>query len=55
MRKSPLPLIKDMAAGDIIERCNLCGELTMLNEMCRTAKEADRCPPRADVEALKVN
>lgn len=51
MRKTPIPLLRDLPCGAVLLRCQACGDLVLLDETCRPGSvAAERCPPRALID-----
>ena len=50
VRKTPLPLLRDLATEVLVIRCPNCQELVLFDEMCRVALEGACCPRRAMLE-----
>jgi hypothetical protein len=53
MRETPLPLLRDLKSGHVVNRCSFCRELVFLHEGCKDKSEAKRCPPRGMIEATE--
>lgn len=52
MRQTPLPLLRDLAPGALISRCEFCRSFAVGHEACQGSKEASQCPPRRLVDVL---
>jgi hypothetical protein len=52
MRKTVIPLLRDLPPFALIMRCQLCGELVFGGEICKSADEAAECPPRRLLEQV---
>lgn len=50
MRKCPIPLLRYLQPGWIIQRCHFCGELAFGQEVCSSTSESKTCPPRFVVD-----
>lgn len=49
MRKTPLPLLRELRSGVVVWRCCYCESLVLVGEACQSSDEAKQCPPRAVV------
>ena len=52
MRKTPLPLLRNLASGVVVSRCPFCGQMVLGREQCGGQSEANECQPRAQVDGL---
>lgn len=50
MKTTPIPELRNLAPGFVIQRCTLCHELVFADEACRTDHEAVACPARVEIE-----
>jgi hypothetical protein len=50
MRKTPLPLLRDLPAWVIVRRCMFCQKFVFDQEACESESEARYCPPREVIE-----
>ena len=50
VRKSPLPLLRDLAPEVLVVRCGHCCELVLFDELCKHPLEAACCPRRSMLE-----
>lgn len=50
MRKTPIPLLRNLPANVAVVRCGLCEELVLADECCSGPMEAPICPRRAMLE-----
>ncbi len=50
VRRTPLPLLRDLAADTLVIRCQHCTELVLFDELCGQALESLCCPKRAMLE-----
>lgn len=51
VRKTPIPLLRDLQPNVLVIRCLQCGELVLFSELCQDPISASCCPRRAQVEA----
>jgi hypothetical protein len=50
VRKTPLPLLRDLAPEVLVVRCGHCCELVLFDELCKHPLEAACCPRRSMLE-----
>lgn len=50
MRKTPIPLLRNLPPNVAVVRCGLCHELVLADECCGGPLEAPCCPRRAMLE-----
>ena len=50
VRRTPLPLLRDLSANLLVIRCQQCAELVLLPELCGDPISATVCPRRAMLE-----
>lgn len=50
VRKTPIPLLRDLTPNCAVVRCGLCQELVLADECCSGPLEAPLCPRRAQLE-----
>lgn len=50
VRKTPIPLLRNLPANCAVVRCGLCQELVLADECCESPLEAPCCPRRAMLE-----
>lgn len=51
-RQTPLPLLRNLASGVVVSRCEFCGQMVLGREQCADPFEANACPPRAQVDGI---
>jgi len=54
VRKTPLPLLRDLAPDLLVLRCGQCRELVLLHELCQDAVSVACCPKRWEIEGLNA-
>lgn len=50
MRKTPIPLLRDLPPFTRVDQCRFCGHFVFANEACQGGVEAASCPPRFVVD-----
>jgi hypothetical protein len=54
VRKTPLPLLRDLAPNVLVIRCQHCTELVVFDELCQAELESMCCPRRAMIEQTQL-
>jgi hypothetical protein len=52
MRKTVIPLLRNLPPHVVITRCRHCGDLAFEGELCRTDEERVECPSRRMLEEV---
>jgi hypothetical protein len=55
MRRTAIPLLRDLPSGVVIVRCPSCCEFVLMSEMCRSSEDKSMCLPRRLIEETAGN
>lgn len=54
MRQTALPLLRDLVAGTLVQRCEFCRSFALGEEVCRSEEERQACVPRRFIERVEA-